>query len=64
MKDRLDDLVDIVKQMMRYDPSARIGASQALEHPFFRHEGPGQRGSTEDRRSLRSQSSDVIVLDE
>lgn len=65
-RDWLDDLVDLVKKMMRYEPSARIRASQALEHPFFRigeSESSGQRN-----RSVENwggpKEGEVIVLED
>jgi len=35
----LDALVDLLKKMLRYEPSARIRPKAALEHDFFRDLG-------------------------
>ncbi|KAK9828983.1 hypothetical protein WJX72_003219 [[Myrmecia] bisecta] len=35
VKPHLDSLVDLLKQMLRYDPRDRIKAEEALRHPFF-----------------------------
>lgn len=61
----LEDLVDLVKQMMRYEPSARIRASQALQHPFFRIEDgeTNGRGPSAERWS-RPRTDEVIVLED
>jgi serine/threonine protein kinase len=29
------DGIDLLSQMLRYDPQKRISAAEALEHPFF-----------------------------
>lgn len=58
----LDALVDLLKKMLRYEPSARIRPRQALEHEFFR-DGSYPLG---ERRvsNARQRSEEVIVLED
>ena len=57
----LDALVDLLKKMLRYEPSARIRPRQALEHDFFRD---ASAPLLEKRISSRQASGDVIVLED
>lgn len=54
--------MDLLKKMLRYEPSARIRPKQALEHDFFRDwsEPLGVRRLS----SSRQASGDVIVLED
>ncbi|MEW5301695.1 MAG: hypothetical protein WDW36_004538 [Sanguina aurantia] len=40
-----DDLVDLLQEMLRYDPSTRISPRRALAHPFFSRPTPPPRSS-------------------
>ena len=58
----LDTLVDLLKKMLRYEPSARIRPRQALEHDFFRNDF--EYPAPEIRGSSKQKSEEVIVLDD
>lgn len=32
------DLIDLLQGLLRYDPTERLGAREALMHPFFNRE--------------------------
>jgi serine/threonine protein kinase len=36
--------LDLVSKMLRYDPSERIRAAEALSHPFFSLDGGSSHG--------------------
>ena len=57
----LEALVDLLRKMLRYEPSARIRPKQALEHDFFRDLSDP---STVRRLTSRLPSGDVIVLED
>lgn len=66
----LDTLVDLLKKMLRYEPSARIRPRAALEHDFFRDlGGPDVEGGKGDTSGLEgppasAEEEEVIVLDD
>lgn len=59
----LDTLVDLLKKMMRYEPSARIRPRQALEHEFFSSD-VDQPAPLLRRGSSRQRSEEIIVLED
>ena len=69
----LDALVDLLKQMLRYEPSARIRAKQALDHEFFKDlptwNSTGFEGSPTPQTTARDPppplvDNEVIVLED
>ena len=67
MRPWLDTLVDLLKKMLRYEPSARIRPRAALEHDFFREGGAEGVGSGEGlggSADRPASSEEVIVLED
>jgi serine/threonine protein kinase len=65
----LDTLVDLLKKMLRYEPSARIRPKAALEHDFFRDLGdPDAEDATPaadcEEAGPASREEEVIVLED
>lgn len=62
----LDPLVDLLKKMLRYEPSARIRARQALDHDFFKE--PLAQGLTIREEDIpeddKESGGEVIVLED
>lgn len=50
-----DDGIDLLRRMLQYDPTKRISAAEALNHPFFKEFHSDKKGQSKEQPKSNGQ---------